>query len=79
MSKYVICLGKKLWHYCVSDYLDAVEPKDIVLGVIECNPKYLENNLLKFERSHNEDRGIDSQDDSSYETFANNDLVYLEV
>ena len=72
MNKYVVCLGKKLWH-------SRAEEKDIVLGFVECNAKYLDDNLLKFEISHNKDRGIDSQDDSSYETFANNDLVYVEV
>ena len=72
MSKYVICLGQKLWH-CQT------EEKDIVLGFIECEPKYLKNNLSKFEKFHNEDRGIDSQDDSSYETFDNDELVYVEV
>tara|TARA_R100001163_G_scaffold65550_1_gene63211 strand:+ start:675 stop:893 length:219 start_codon:yes stop_codon:yes gene_type:complete len=69
MSKYVICLGKKLWHY-----QDNIQPINVVLGFVECNPKYLENNLLKFEKSHNEDRNIDC-----HETFKNNELVYVEV
>ena len=69
MNKYVVCLGKKLWHY-----LDDIQPKDVVLGVIECNAQYLENNLLAFEKLHNEDRDMDC-----YETFANNELVYVEV
>ena len=71
MNKYVICLGKKLWHY-----LDDVQPEDIVLGIIECEPKYLENNLSKFEKAYNEDRGVDND---FYEPFANNELVYVEV
>ena len=74
MKKYVICLGKKLWQY-----QDNIQLEDIVLGVIECDPKYLEDNLLKFEKSHNEDRGIDSKDDVSYESFNNDELVYVEV
>ena len=73
MSKYVICLGKKLWQY------QDTQPEDIILGFIECNPKYLDDNLLKFEKSHNEDRGIDCEDDVSYESFNNDELVYVEV
>tara|TARA_R100001163_G_scaffold15357_2_gene13927 strand:- start:544 stop:780 length:237 start_codon:yes stop_codon:yes gene_type:complete len=74
MSKYVICLGKKLWQY-----QDNIQPEDIILGFIECNPKYLDDNLLKFEKSHNEDRGIDCQDWVRYESFDNDELVYVEV
>ena len=74
MKKYVICLGQKLWQY-----QDNIQLEDIVLGVIECDLKYLEDNLLKFEKSHNEDRGIDSKDDVSYESFNNDELVYVEV
>ena len=69
MSKYVICLGKKLWH-CQ----DNIQPIDVVLGIIECNAQYLEINLLEFEKTHNEDRDIDC-----HETFKNNELVYVEV
>ena len=60
-------------------YQDNIQLEDIVLGVIECDLKYLEDNLLKFEKSHNEDRGIDSKDDVSYESFNNDELVYVEV
>jgi hypothetical protein len=74
MSKYVICLGQKLWQY--QDYLQEL---DVVLGTVECNPQDLNDNLLKFEKSHNEDRGIDCQDDDSYESFDNDELVYVEV
>ncbi len=69
MTKYVVCLGKKLWHY-----LDDVQPKDIVLGIIECEPKHLENNLSKFEKAYNKGR-----DNDCYEPFDNDELVYVEV